>query len=192
LSQKLKIVQAGDPVLRQIARPLSRVELIGREVQELIEQMRETMRDAPGVGLAAPQVGVSLQLAVIEDREEYHAALSEAELRARNRSRVDFHVLANPTLTLLDAGPLEFYEGCLSVSGFLAKVPRAARVRVDALDHRGDAFSLEATGWYARILQHEIDHLRGTLYLDRMDPRTFSTQPNYLRFVRPGEQKPGT
>lgn len=181
LAARLKIVQTGEPVLRQPARPLSTVELLGREVQELIDQLRETMRDAPGVGLAAPQVGVSLRLAVIEDREEAQAALSEDERRAKGRYPVSFHVLVNPMLTVLDPSPISFYEGCLSVAGFMAKVPRASRVRVDALDHRGDPFSVEAVGWYARILQHEIDHLDGLLYLDRMEPRSFSTQTNYLR-----------
>jgi peptide deformylase len=86
-------------------------------------------------------------------------------------------VLVNPRLTITDATPADFYEGCLSLAGFAARVPRALAVHVDALDHRGEPVAIDATGWYARILQHEHDHLMGTLYIDRMDSRTFRTVP---------------
>ena len=177
----LKIVQAGDPVLRQMARPLSAQEIGSREICELIEAMKETMRDAPGVGLAAPQVGHSLQLAVIEDRPEYTKDASAQALAERERNPVPFHVIINPRLTLLDEPSVEFFEGCLSVSGFIAVVPRARKVRIDCLDEHGKKKLIEASGWYARILQHEIDHLNGTLYLDRMHTRTLSTLENYNR-----------
>ena len=76
---------------------------------------------------------------------------------------------------MLDAAPAVFAEGCLSIPGYAATVSRALRVRVDALDHHGQPLTIEAAGWYARILQHEIDHLQGTLYIDRMDTRTFTS-----------------
>ncbi len=167
----LKIVQAGEPVLRQAARPLTATEIASAEIQQLIELMRETMRDAPGVGLAAPQIGLPLQLAVIED---------VAEIEATERAPVPFHVIANPRLTL-GGEMIDFFEGCLSVEGFQAVVPRARTVQVAALDHRGEAITIAAHGWYARILQHEIDHLGGTLYIDRMRSRTFSTGRNAAR-----------
>jgi len=168
----LKIVQAGEPVLREAARPLTAAEITSAEIQQLIELMRETMRDAPGVGLAAPQIGLPLQLAVIED---------VAEVEATERAPVPFHVIVNPRLTL---GPemTDFFEGCLSVEGFQAVVPRARTVQVEALDHRGQPATIDARGWYARILQHEVDHLNGTLYIDRMTPRTLTSQENYPRF----------
>ena len=170
----LPIVRAGDPVLRQVARPLTPDELRSPRITDLIAAMRETMHAAPGVGLAAPQIGEPLQLAVIEDRPEYHQRLSRAELAELGRQPVAFHVIANPHLTVVDPGPAVFAEGCLSVPGYLAQVPRALTVKVEALDHRGEPLTLEATGWYARILQHEIDHLQGTLYVDRMDTRSFA------------------
>jgi peptide deformylase len=170
----LPIVYAGDPVLRQAAQPLTPEELRSPRLVDLIESMRETMLDAPGVGLAAPQIGQSLQLAVIEDRAEYQERVAPAELAARGRQVVPFHVIANPRLTVVDPGPALFTEGCLSVPGYLAQVGRALSVRVDALDHRGQPITIEASGWYARILQHEIDHLQGLLYVDRMDTRTFA------------------
>jgi len=177
----LKIVQAGEPVLRRRARDLTPEEMTSPAVRQLISLMRETMRDAPGVGLAAPQVGVDVRLAVIEDRAEYQAALSPEELAARERKPVDFHVIINPRLVVEDPEPVEFYEGCLSVNGFSALVRRARAVRVEAFDENGQAISLQARGWYARILQHEVDHLDGTLYIDRMEPRSFSTLENHRR-----------
>ena len=177
----LKIVQTGDPVLRERARELTPEEITSPAVQQLILLMKETMRDAPGVGLAAPQVGVSLRLAVIEDRAEYQAGLTPEALAARERKPVDFHVLINPRLVVEDATPVEFHEGCLSVNGFSALVRRARGVRVEALDERARPLSLQARGWYARILQHELDHLDGMLYLDRMEPRSFSTLENHRR-----------
>ena len=178
----LKIVQVGTPVLRQPARELTPEEVRGREVQELIERMRETMRDAPGVGLAAPQVGLGLRLAVVEDRAEYHAGLSPEELAARERVPVPFHVVVNPRLTVEDPAPAEFFEGCLSATGLTALVRRARGVRVDALDAQGEPVTLRARGWYARILQHELDHLDGTLYLDRCELRSLCTLENHRRF----------
>jgi peptide deformylase len=168
----LKIVQTGDPVLRETARPLTPADLATAEIQQLIELMRETMRDAPGVGLAAPQVGLPLQLAVIED---------VGESPEQERVPVPFHVIASPRLTLGDE-IVEHYEGCLSVEGFQALVPRARGVTVEALDHRGQPITIRAQGWYARILQHEIDHLNGTLYIDRMKTRTFATARNVARY----------
>ncbi|MFP2957311.1 peptide deformylase [Myxococcus sp. 1LA] len=177
----LKIVQAGDPVLRRKARDLTPEEIASPETARLIEQMRDTMRDAPGVGLAAPQVGIGLRLVVVEDRAEYQAGLSEKELAARERTPVPFHVLINPRLVVEDSSPAEFHEGCLSVSGFAALVARASAVRVEALDEHGKPVTLHARGWYARILQHELDHLDGTLYVDRMETRSFTTAENHRR-----------
>ena len=135
----LKIVQAGDPVLRRRARELTPEEISSPEVKALIERMRDTMRDTPGVGLAAPQVGVGLRLVVVEDRAEYQAGLSAEELATRERKPVAFHVLINPRLVVEDPTPVEFYEGCLSASGYAALVRRARGVRVEALDENGSA-----------------------------------------------------
>ena len=176
----LKIVQAGDPVLRKVAEAVQPEDIGSDRIQQLIGLMRDTMRDAPGVGLAAPQVGVSLALAVIEVLPEYltRRGLSAAELADREMATVPFHVLVNPHLTVVDPTPAVFFEGCLSVRGFVARVPRARAVRVSALDHCGAPVEITARGWYARILQHEIDHLAGTLYIDAMDTRSFTTVEN--------------
>ena len=178
----LKIVQTGDPVLRKVARQLTVEEIKSDSTKELIEVMRETMRAAPGVGLAAPQIGESIQLAVIEDRSEYLKDVSSDQLAERQRSTVDFHVIINPKLSLVGETTVDFFEGCLSVAGFGAVVRRAEQVRVECLNEHAESTTINAHGWYARILQHEIDHLNGTLYLDRMQTRTFTTMENVELF----------
>lgn len=177
----LKIVEVGDPVLRSPARALTREEIRSPQLATLIELMRETMRAAPGVGLAAPQIGEPLQLAVIEDPIDYVNSLSPEERLAKSREAIPFHAIINPRLEVVEPGPAVFYEGCLSVPGFLAEVPRALAVRVHALDHQGDPRVIEARGWYARILQHEIDHLNGALFVDSMNARTLTSARNYAR-----------
>jgi peptide deformylase len=181
---RVKIASVGEPVLRGDARLLTSEEIRSQHIRELIEHMRETLAEAPGVGLAAPQIGEALQLAIVEDKAEYHANLTEADLAERERSPVPFHVLINPRIHLVSPPEVAFFEGCLSLPGFVGIVPRARVVLVEALDHLGQPVRIEATGWYARILQHEIDHLRGTLYIDRMWSRSFSSLENYNRYLK--------
>lgn len=175
----LKIVQVGEPVLRQRAQPLTIQQIRSREIQRLIENMREAMYKAPGVGLAAPQIGEGLQIAVIEDKAEYVKEAPPEVLKERERRPVPFHVIINPVLYLQGDADVEFFEGCLSLTGYTAVVPRARSVRVECLDHRGKPRVIEASGWYARILQHEADHLQGTVYIDRMHARTFMGMENF-------------
>ena len=181
---KLAIVQAGDPVLRKKGRALTKEEIVSPWIQELIELMRDAMREAPGVGLAAPQIGESIQLAVIEDRAEYLADLSAEQLAKTQRAEIPFHVIINPKLTVVGDSSAVFFEGCLSVTGFSAVVDRALKVRVECLNEHGEAVTINAQGWYARILQHEIDHLNGILYIDRMKTRTLTTAENMFLFWR--------
>jgi peptide deformylase len=182
--ENLDIVQVGTPVLRQRARALSVAEIRSREIQQLITAMRKRMHEAPGVGLAAPQIGRALQLAVIEDRKEYHKEVLEEQLRERERRPVPFHVIINPSLEVIGEETAEFFEGCLSLAGFTALVTRARAVRVECLDEHGHEKVVEASGWYARILQHEVDHLNGTLYIDRMQTRSFTSLDNWSQFSK--------
>jgi peptide deformylase len=177
----LKIRAVGEPVLRTRAKALQPEEILLPKTQELIAAMRETMHDAPGVGLAAPQVGLPLQLAVIEDREENMKDISREVLAERERKPVAFHVIINPVLTLESGAEPEFFEGCLSVPGLMALVPRALKVKVECLDENGRAKVIRASGWHARILQHEIDHLFGALYVDRMRSASLCSLDNYTR-----------
>ena len=178
---RIKIENVGELVLRKVARPLRPEEIGSQRIRDLIGHMRETLEDARGVGLAAPQVGESLQLAIVEDKAEYQANLEAEELAERERRPVPFHVLINPEIELLSPPNLSFFEGCLSLPGFMAVVPRAQKVRVRAFNEAGELRMIEAQGWYARILQHEIDHLRGILYIDRMRSCSFSSLQHYNR-----------
>jgi peptide deformylase len=179
----LPIVQCGDPVLRRAAEPVDPADLRTAALRRLIAQMRATMEDAPGVGLAAPQVGVPLQLAVVQDLPELWGRLSEEDLAARERTALPFSVLVNPAITPVDGdGPASFYEGCLSVPGLAAVVARHRAVRVEALDEHGQPVDRVLRGWPARIVQHEADHLGGRLYLDRAESRSLTTADNYARF----------
>jgi peptide deformylase len=177
----LTIVQVGDQVLRRRAMPVPAGEIQSPPIQQLIEHMRDTMREAPGVGLAAPQIGIPLEIAVIEDRAEFLAEIAPAILAETERQPVPFHVVINPTIALGEE-TVEFFEGCLSVASFGALVTRARRVAVDCWNERAEPVHIEASGWYARILQHEIDHLHGCLYVDRMRTRSFMTVDNYGKY----------
>ena len=177
----LPIVACGDPILRRRAEPVDPAALRTRELRRLIQRMRATMEDAPGVGLAAPQIGEPIQLAVVQDGPDRWGDASAADLGARGRIEVPFTVLVNPVLAAVPDGPtVAFYEGCLSVPGWAGVVARHGTVRVDALDEHGEPRSLLFEGWPARIAQHEVDHLHGVLYLDRVETRSLSTVDNYL------------
>ncbi len=140
-----KIVLLGDPVLRQKAKRVTRFDA---SIQQLIDDMIDTMRDAPGTGLAAPQVGVPLRIAVIEVDEE-------------------ITVVCNPEIVLME-GEYEPEEGCLSIPGYVANVKRALKVVVRAKNRRGKDIKVKADGLLAHALQHEIDHLDGILFIDRL------------------------
>jgi peptide deformylase len=167
--------------LRRPARALRPNEIRSREIRDLIEQMKETMHAAPGVGLAAPQIGQGIQLAVIEDRPEYIKDWTPEQLAEREREPVPFHVIINPKITLIGEDRVEYFEGCLSLENLMALTPRARRVRVECVDEKGEAKLIDAVGWYARILQHEIDHLAGTMYVDHMYPRSLMTVENFTQ-----------
>ncbi|MFO0679203.1 MAG: peptide deformylase [Polyangiaceae bacterium] len=175
------VVQAGGPVLRKRAAEVPRDFLATSEFRELVHRMISTMRAAPGVGLAAPQIGVGRRIIVLEDREELMARLTPAERAERERTPFAVRTLVNPVLRTVPVDPtsgparVTFFEGCLSVEGYAAMVERDREVEVSALDERGEPVVWRARGWPARILQHEVDHLDGTLYVDRMHTRSFMT-----------------
>ena len=169
------IVQAGDPVLRSRAGEVPLDIIPTAEFQELVATMVATMRAAPGVGLAAPQLGIPWRVIVLEDREELLAALSAEERRDREREPFAKRVLVNPVLRHVGAERVTFFEGCLSVAGYAGLVERNREVEVVGTGIHGEPVSFTARGWPARILQHEVDHLDGTLYVDRMLTRSFAT-----------------
>jgi peptide deformylase len=184
---KHDIVRAGAPVLRARAAEVEPAEIGSKAMRDLIRTMVESMRRAPGVGLAAPQIGVSKRVIVLEDAERLMTGLSP-EIRA-DRARVPFALktIINPVLERLpaegDAPEPTFFEGCLSVPGMGALVSRSLEVIVRGLSEKGEPLEWRVSGWPARILQHEVDHLDGTLYIDRMVSRTFGHNDEIASFA---------
>ena len=179
-----KIAQMGEPVLRRQADAIDPSEIGSPFIQTLIDDMIETMHDADGAGLAAPQVYVSLQLCVIEVNQNPRYPQFEP---------IPLTVLINPVVTSLvdiaEGGTLsaedsfQMYEGCLSVPGMRGQVVRPRKVRVQALDRAGKPLDFVWESFRAVVVQHETDHLRGTLYVDRADPTTLTFLREYERFV---------
>jgi peptide deformylase len=169
------IVQAGDPVLRARAGDVPAERIGTPDLQELFATMIAVMRDAPGVGLAAPQIGVPLRVIVLEDRDELIARLTPDERHERARVPFDVRILVNPVVASLGEERATFFEGCLSVPGYSGLVERHREVEVTGLDEHAAPVRWRVSGWPARILQHELDHLAGTLYVDRMMTRSFAT-----------------
>jgi peptide deformylase len=152
-----EIVTFPDPFLRLKAKPVKKFD---KELQTLIDDMFETMRAEPGVGLAAPQIGESMRLVVIEYAEE-------PEDEEAPEPKPKRYVLVNPEITQKSEEMVEGMEGCLSVPGLIGTVDRHEKVTVKALTRHGKPQKVKAEGWMARILQHELDHLDGVLYIDR-------------------------
>jgi peptide deformylase len=170
----LPIRELGDPVLRETARELSREELASAETQALIDSMIETMRHADGAGLAAPQVGVSVRIAVAEVRP--------GNPRYPYKPPIPLTVIVNPVIEPLDGERFDINEGCLSVPDRRGVVARFVNVRVRYLDRDGEPHSEVRRGLTAGTFQHEADHLDGVLFLDRVeDPATVTT---WARFER--------
>lgn len=157
----LKVIKLGNPVLRQQALPIDLSEIKTSAFQQLVDDMFETMYDEPGIGLAAPQVGRSQQLVVMD-------CPGEGGFPAT--------ALINPHIAFYGPEQAESWEGCLSVDGLRGKVTRPSLVRVQALDRHGEPLDFEATGLYAVCIQHELDHLIGKVFLDRMTDMSTLTQ----------------
>ena len=162
----LKVARMGHPVLRAKARPLSASEIRSSEVQRLIDDMFETMKEYQGVGLAAPQVHASVRLFVAgfpaADRDE------DAEDEDDEDNDVPLMALINPEITPVGREQVDDWEGCLSIPDIRGRVPRARSIAVRAYDRTGKRVELKLSGFAARVVQHETDHLDGVLFFDRM------------------------
>jgi peptide deformylase len=167
------IVRAGHPVLRTQAVAVTPDQLGTPELRALAELMAEVMHAAPGVGLAAPQIAVPLQLIVLEEAQVNLESLDPEDREARGRVPFPLTTIVNPVLRPIGDRRVAFVEGCLSVPGYAAQVERHHEVEVTGFDLLGRPLQWRVSGWPARILQHEVDHLNGILYIDRMNSRTF-------------------
>ena len=176
------VVQAGHPVLRQHAAAFDG-QISAAELQQLIALMRQVMHEAPGVGLAAPQLGIPLQLAVLEDQYDVDAEAAAV----RHRTPLEFLAIINPRYTAVGTGTAAFFEGCLSLSGLQAVVARHEQVMLRFDTPGGLSSKQEFQGWQARIVQHETDHLQGILYVDRAELRSLSSNSEYAaNWAEPG------
>lgn len=175
----LKVARIGHPAIRTPARPLTPEEIATPALQKVIDDMIDTMRDYDGVGLAAPQVHLGLQLAVIEvpGKDE------------RAEDGVPLTVLVNPRVSRVGDAVVDGWEGCLSIPELRGVVPRAGRVLLKALDREGRPFEFETEGFFARVIQHECDHLDGRVYLDRMPHMKSLTYLHEMEKYRDGSEE---
>ena len=176
----LKVARIGHPVIRSAARDVPPEVLASPDFQHLVDDMVDTMHEYDGVGLAGPQVHLGLRVAVLE------VPASDE----RSREAVPLTVLVNPVVTPLGEEKEQAWEGCLSIPGLRGVVPRWKRLRLEALDRQGQPYTVEADGFFARVIQHECDHLEGGVYLDRMDGlRSLAFLREFERFVASSEDE---
>jgi peptide deformylase len=161
----LKVARMGHPVLRAKARPLHPSDIRTPKIQQLIDDMLDTMMEYQGIGLAAPQVHEGLRLFVAGFAPD---AGEEDEDEDRDEHGVPQMVLINPEIEVVGRETVEDWEGCLSIPDIRGRVPRARRISVTAYNRQGKKIRLEASGFTARVIQHETDHLDGILFLDRI------------------------
>ena len=165
---KLTIAKLGNPVLRQVAVKVDPRDIRTYDLQQFIDDLFQAMLAEPGIGLAAPQVSRSIQLVV---------------MGCEGEDGFPFTVLINPKIVFYGPQQVENWEGCLSVEGLRGKVTRPSVVRVQALDRQGKSMDFEATGLYAVCIQHEMDHLIGKVFLDRMtDMSTLTHLPEFSKY----------
>ncbi len=170
-----EVIRMGHPNLRIPAEPYPEDQIGSDEFQLLIEDMRETLHDYGGIGLAAPQIDVGYRIAVIE--------IENTTTRYGELEKTPFEVYVNPDITVVDDHAQGYWEGCLSVPGMMGYVERPQHIRVDYLDQNGKQQSLEAHGFLATVFQHEFDHLDGVLYVDRIEDKSlFAFESEYLQF----------
>ncbi len=169
------VIRMGHPTLRQVAQRYP-IDQIGSEpFKMLIQDMRETLHDTGGIGLAAPQIDVSYQVVVVE--------IEDPNTRYGEVEQIPFSVFVNPVITIVKEDVAGYWEGCLSIPGMMGYVERPQHIHIDYLDENGQAATIEPTGFLATVFQHELDHLLGKLYVDRMkDPTRFAFEEEYHTF----------
>jgi len=163
------IVTLPDPILRRKARPVSAFD---KNLQTLIDDMIETMRQAPGVGLAAPQVGIGERVIIVE-----YAEPPEEEDEEQEEVKPRLYVMVNPEIVKASEETVLGVEGCLSIPGLVGEVERYSTIQIKGLNRRGQPMKVKADGWLARIFQHEIDHVNGVVFPDRAT-RVWKPEPD--------------
>lgn len=184
----LQARQVGDPILREQAEIVDISTVHSPEFKQMVERMFKVMRKAKGQGIAAPQIGVGLQVFAMEYTGQHMKELkdqgcSDRELKRMGIALVPPRVFVNPEIRIIDSTLLAFREGCLSIEGYSALVPRAKEIEITALDMEAHPITWRTMGWPARIIQHEMDHLKGNLYVDTMMYKSFMKNDwgNYIK-----------
>ena len=179
-----KIIRMGHPLLRKKARPLTDAEIRHAETRRLVKDMVDTLDDYGGIGLAAPQIGESIRLAIVR--------MEGGPSRYGEIPALPLTVFVNPTITVLESTSAGYWEGCLSVPGLRGYVERPQRVRVDYVDLDRNKQTLELNGFPATVFQHEFDHLDGKLYIDRItDLSRLVFEEEYLRYAQSKDEGEG-
>ena len=170
-----RVLQMGHPLLRELAQPLTPDDIGSEYVRRLTADMVDTLHDYGGIGLAAPQIGESMRLAIIE--------IPAGPTRYGELEEMPLTVFINPVIEIMDSATEGFWEGCLSVAGLRGFVERPQHIMVRYTSAQGEALELELKGFYATVFQHEFDHLDGKLFIDRMtDTRLLSFETEYERY----------
>lgn len=170
-----KIVRMGNPVLRQVATPFTHDEILAQDTKDLIQDLYDTMKNEGGIGIAAPQIGVSKQLTLIE--------LNEEDDRYNQKIDSEYFIIFNPKIEFLTNEIQGFWEGCLSVPSLRGYVERPNQIKVSYLNEKAQQKEIELNGFLATVFQHEIDHLFGKLYVDRIqDTSKLSYLEEYEQF----------
>ena len=171
------LLRMGHPLLRMEAQDLSLDEILSGETKELLNDLIDSMKHYGGVGIAAPQIGVSKKIAILE--------VLDTNPRYKIEKVYPLTVFINPKITVLDETPQGFWEGCLSVPGLRGYVERPRKIKIDFLDEKASKQSIEAEGFVATVFQHELDHLWGKLYLDHIkDTKLLSYNEEFEEFIR--------
>ncbi|KAG0715292.1 Peptide deformylase, mitochondrial [Chionoecetes opilio] len=185
----LHVCQVGDPVLRSVAEPVEVEHLNCPELKQIILQMKQVMKRYDSVGLAAPQIGIPLRILLLEFKPERKEEFGADIYATREMSPLPLTVLINPKMDVVDYNKVEFPESCESVRGFSALVPRYKSVSLSGVDQNGEPVKLQGKGWLARMIQHEMDHLDGKLYIDCMTAKTFQNDAWHRINVHQGRVK---
>lgn len=171
-----EVIKMGHPTLREKAKPFTKKEILSKETKILLDDMFETMKAEDGIGLAAPQINVPKQLAII--------GIPDDNPRYPDAPNYELLIVFNPVITVLDETQQGFWEGCLSVPGLRGFVERPSKIRVDYLDEKAKEKSLEVSEFVATVFQHEIDHLLGVLYIDRIkDTKKLCFNEEFYKYV---------
>nr|XP_023013756.1 peptide deformylase, mitochondrial-like [Leptinotarsa decemlineata] len=168
------VVQIGDPLLRTVSEVVPPDLIKSKEIQFLIKRLKYTFDKYNCVGLSAPQIGLSFQIFIAEFSKKHAKSYSEKEFRNKEMTIQPQQVIINPEIKILDYSKVVFPESCESVKGYYAEVPRYQAIELKGRDENGAEISFKAHGWWARIIQHELDHLNGRLYTDIMKAKTLT------------------